>query len=125
MPRKITGIISRTYDLASSMSVNEKTYDKQSRLNTWFKMTEDISSSGDLIDSIRGVGLTPSNDAGFRRPPYTTSIIPDRLEGVTALSLDSGYIFPIGGAGTEVVLEQKTSAIDEFAFGHNPPGPDN
>lgn len=124
MPRKITGIISRTYDLASSMSINKKTYNKQGYLNTWFKMAEDISSSGDLVDSIRGVGLTPSNDAGFRRPSYTTSIIPDKLDGVTALSLNSSYIFPIG-AGSEVVLEQKSSVVDEFAYGHNSPSPNN
>ena len=125
MPRKITGTINRTYDLASSMSINEKTYNKQSYLNTWFKMAEDISSSGDLKDSIRGVALTPSNDAGFRRPPYTTSNIPDRLNGVTALSLDSSYVFPTGAAGSEVVLEQKSGASDEFAYGHLPPGPSN
>ena len=125
MPRKITGTINRTYDLASSMSINEKTYNKQSYLNTWFKMAEDISSSGYLIDSVRGVALTPSNDAGFRRPPYTTSKIPDRLNGVTALSLDSSYVFPNGVAGTEVVLEQKSADVNEFAYGHLPPGPSN
>jgi len=125
MPRKITGTINRTYDLESSMSINEKTYNKQSYLNTWFKMAEDISSSGDLISSIRGVALTPSNDAGFRRPPYTTSNIPDRLNGVTALSLDSSYVFPTGASGSEVVLEQKSGAVDEFSYGHNPPGSSN
>lgn len=124
MPRRNNILKPPVYDLRNGLNIvqgsTKKTYNKQAFLNTWFTMTDDLSSSGNAFDVIRNAEL----EIVKNRPGYSTSILPERLAGVSTVSLDSAYRF-LPSPYQTVLAQPSLAPTGLFNFGSLPPGDAN